>query len=71
MTGTNMIDSVIFLKADDWVGMYINGNLVAEGHSLPDHVVAELIAKKVGFVVDVQWNEDLIDKNGGRCPLEL
>lgn len=28
---------IVFITADDWEGLYIDGTLVAEGHNIPRH----------------------------------
>ena len=57
----NLID-VIYVYADDWAGVYFNGELVDEGHSVHWHyVMGKLVNKTVlsfkEFEVDNDWME--------------
>jgi hypothetical protein len=53
-------------QADDWSGLYVDGELVYQGHSIPIHVVFEVLGASVQRVeVDLDWihaRGDLPDK---------
>lgn len=50
----------------DWIGMYIDGKLVTEGHSIPEREVAGLI---LGFlnIKHVEGSE-FLEEYGNHCP---
>lgn len=55
---------ITFVYADDWMGLYIDGELVRENHSLePDDVLLELGIKYDDFWAEVE--------DGGRLPKKL
>lgn len=67
--GPEKTAAVVILNGDDWVGIYVKGELKAEGHSLQeDEVVTAL-----GIPVEVIWrvDEEFWDECGGRCPSDL
>jgi hypothetical protein len=35
--------AIVFVRGDDWAGMYVDGHLALEGHSLPGWKVAEVL----------------------------
>lgn len=59
------------VRADDWGGIYINGELHYEGHSIPDFVWIELLRDYAGVKVDTSdsespWAYEVIRSVG--CP---
>lgn len=57
-----------FIQEDDWCGLYIDGFLHQEGHSLDDSVYLTLLLNHHPVEgEDVFWNSDVISR-GGRCP---
>lgn len=61
------MDVTIIQSTDgDWVGIYVNGELKAEGHSLAEVT----LLKAVG--IDAKWREvDFEGANLDRCPANL
>lgn len=62
-------DKLMFLKSEDgdWIGLYVNGKLMAEGHSLDPVDLLE----NLGFdVTREERDADWFDDNGGTCPEE-
>lgn len=64
--------NVRFLKSEsgDWIGMYINGNLVREGHSLSEFDVLEEMKP---FMPSLELSsttrdEKWFEEHGNRCP---
>lgn len=63
---------LVLVNGDDWEGIYINGELFYEGHSIPTDVMVDVIMSNKFFTsyvsasVDSEWLED----NGG-LPLYL
>jgi hypothetical protein len=53
--------------AGDWVGMYIDGKLAAEGHELQVETVAKLLEPQAEIVNVYSEDEDL-DRYGNSCP---
>jgi len=63
-------EALVFIGSEegDWIGMYKNGKLLLQGHSIGYWDMA----KALGFTViyrekDNEW----FDKHGNRCPEEL
>lgn len=58
---------VVFVRHvdGDWVGLYVNGALVLEGHSLRNDDVLDAIG------VSSRSFETDVEARGGRCPLAL
>jgi hypothetical protein len=56
----------------DWMGFYVNGRLIEEGHSLQiSTCLAELVGYEIiayGDVYDEKNKLGNLDKFGGRCP---
>ena len=54
------------LKTDDWMGVYVDGELKHEGHSIAD----DSLLKLAGVETEVKWvmDETPWDEWGGRCP---
>lgn len=58
------------IKSDegDWIGVYKDGKLVDEGHSLE---TVDLL-RQLGFeVATIEWDEEKFNEYGGHCPQEL
>ena len=50
---------VTFVSGDDWQGLYIDGELKREGHSLAARDVLELLGVRCDYVTaDQQWLEE-------------
>lgn len=68
-----MSKHIHFMRADDWVGLYIDGELVMEGHSLRVWDVVEQLAPDAE--ITSSWHEDDDDPylswKTGSCPKEL
>lgn len=67
---------VHLIFGDDWAGMYIDGTLVTEGHSLRPTEVLEIIAKRRQPVLELDWDYlegEALDKlhDVGRLPERL
>jgi len=63
-------DKEIFLVVgDDWKGIYHNGKLISEGHSLDLYYVLEKLGYSIGAVfID---DEETWDSFGNSCPEDL
>jgi len=62
-----MSADVVFISTDegDWEGMYLNGELKYEGHSLSvDQVLEVLGISSIGYEVD----EEFMSRHGYSCP---
>ena len=61
------------VKADDWMGIYINGDLHTEGHSIAHHewlnIIDELLVDHIVDRSDIEsdFAYEVIG-NHGRCP---
>lgn len=60
--------NIVFICADDWEGMYINGELVAEGHSIEKDTVLTILGLE--FNEDWTVDEDWLNERG-RLPKKL
>jgi len=59
---------VVVLSGDDWSGLYVDGKLVYENHSIPLHE----LAKAIGFkLVHVEGEEEAWAAYGYQCPRQL
>lgn len=55
----------------EWEGLYVDGTLVDEGHSLDTHDVLTILGKEFEFEVDeVEANGEWMEENG-RLPTKL
>lgn len=45
---------ITFVEGDDWRGIYIDGSLHYEGHSIPRYVIAELVGADLVYA-DLNW----------------
>jgi len=59
---------VQFLVGDDWCGMYVDGKLSAEGHSLQDTEIAERLVGKENVSSRYVAGEAQWDAWGYSCP---
>lgn len=63
-----------YVRADDWAGIYINGELECEGHSITDSqwmdLIDELLVDRKIDRSDVESAHayDVIQDRFGRCP---
>lgn len=51
----------------DWIGLYRDGKLLREGHSIPEDEVLDALGIEYGYTV---WDEEF-NEHGGRCPDDL
>lgn len=58
---------IVLVRADDWEGLYINGELVEEGHS----VGVSTVMKKIGINMEERWCDDNWLYERGRLPKQL
>lgn len=61
-----------FVKTEegDWIGCYLNGELIDQGHSLYVVHLLETLSDHLGFIVSdtVFYDYDQMDKLGGNFP---
>lgn len=56
VNGGIMNKKITFVKGDDWEGLYINGKLIKEDHSLHVEDVLEAVGVKVDTLhADCEW----------------
>lgn len=60
---------IVIAHADDWVGIYVNGILVAEGHCFNE----EELLNHVGVKSESKWVDDawITETERGRLPKHL
>lgn len=63
----NMKHQITLIQADDWCGLYINGKLATEGHSI-DHGE---FCEAVGIVLVEKWADCKWLEDRGRLPEKL
>lgn len=57
--------NVVFVNGDDWTGMYIDGVLVEEGHSIsPYRAIEAVICKEVTSLYRVEANNEWLQEVG-------
>jgi len=66
----------LFLTDDngDWVGMYVDGKLAIEGHSLSAQDAIEYLKDslvEIDTIFYVERGYTWFEENGGKCPSEL
>lgn len=56
------MNRLTFVNGDDWQGLYLNGILMYEGHSIPSYAYGDIINETVGGIqeyialeVDYDW----------------
>lgn len=52
----------------DWVGIYVDGKLVKEGHSIQEEDVIAILFPKME--IETVWGSEDLEEYGNRCPLE-
>jgi len=58
MKTTNKKKKIVFVSGDDWVGIYVNGKLVVQDHSLNPIEVLNAIEADFEYVYpDQEWLE--------------
>ena len=59
------VPTVTLVTADDWTGLFVDGKLVAEGHSLPEFRVIDAL-KDVGRYryQELTANQDVMEEFG-------
>jgi len=60
---------LVYASADDWAAIYVDGELWAEGHSIPAFTWLELIAEEGPFSMvwdhgEAGWFYDMCDEHG-------
>lgn len=61
------INKIVLLRSayGDWVGVYVNGDLIDEGHSINFYKVMT----SLGYPVEsIEKSEEWFDEHGGMCP---
>jgi hypothetical protein len=62
----------LYNEAHDWVGLYIDGQLVFEGHNIGSRKLANILAEMFDWIVTSEEKScDWFDERGGGCPKEL
>lgn len=64
---------ITFVDAGDWIGLYVDGDLKAQGHDIPEHEVARILVNSIPIdnaVVEERWDWDP-DGNGGQLPQNI
>jgi hypothetical protein len=68
------VSKFTLISIDDWTGVYVNGQLVAEGHSIEDEQAFRL-AQQYGPVTSVESHyvndDEWIDNLPGSLPKDL
>lgn len=62
--------SITIIRSEDydWIGLYKDGKLLYEGHSIQEEDMIGLL----GFQHDHHvWTAETFEEHGGRCPEEL
>ena len=62
------VDVTVVTGEEDWQGLYLNGALVHEDHSIRPFATLEALTGK--YVASVTWVDAEID-DGGRLPVSL
>ena len=65
------MNEVVVVRADDWSGIYINGYLQYEGHSIDDDYWISLLKRAGVNIFDDNYESDeayKVIQNYGRCP---
>jgi len=61
--------SLFHAGSGDWVGMYVDGELVDEGHSLQESELLGILSKYLGFEFTNLYSEDeYLERYGNGCP---
>lgn len=60
-----MAKGVFIVKYDDWKGLYVDGRLAYENHSIADQEIADLMAGEP-FTLAYKWVEQMPE--AGRFP---
>jgi len=57
---------------DDWMGLYINGKLEYDNHSIDDTYLLRLLAEKTEQPASIDfkhfWADGVLDEFGNHCP---
>ena len=62
-----MTRDVKFLRGDDWIGLYLDGLLRYEGHSIDYDQLMDFL--KIPFEQRFEWDNDgFWERSGYRCP---
>lgn len=61
------MSTVNLLRGDDWIGLYVDGELVLEGHSLSESTVIKVLTgTRPGVFQEYDW--EAWDEWGNHCP---
>lgn len=61
--------SLLHSGCGDWVGMYVDGNLVIEDHRLRETELLHELRKHLNFDFENLWSKDeYLDHYGNSCP---
>lgn len=53
----------------DWIGLYIDNELVIEDHSLQEEQLLKELSKRLNFEYESVWSKEYeLDKYGNSCP---
>lgn len=55
---------VTIVRSDDWIAMYVDGELRAEGHKIPPELAARALGAELDLSLDGADIDRLIDKTG-------
>jgi len=66
---SNNDKEVTIIRGDDWSGVYLNGELMIEGHSIDEQSLLEAM----GYFVSGKYidNEEIWEEMGNNCPQKL
>lgn len=69
-TYENNNDNITFIEGDDWVGVYLNGKLITQGHSINERELLESLGYKN---IDAKYieEEEIWEEMGYSCPENL
>lgn len=56
-----MSKNIVIARGDDWEGLYVDGELLEEGHAIS----LEDALESLGFDVNVMWCQNFLDSIGG------
>lgn len=65
-----------FMRADDWIGLYINGELVEQGHNISEEELTKILLDKLGeeHVITNSWHgpdDEYLGVYSSLCPERL
>lgn len=48
------MSEIVLVRADDWEGLYVDGTLLSENHSIDPHVILDLVGGKCVYLTSAQ-----------------